>query len=343
LFSVAAFPKATLIPLIARYEQHKFRLIFLALLAIWLVFILGVQVGLMMLANAVALAELLDRSPVLVGRRVLDALIPAAYLFIGLLLIFAINHGIAGLKYAGAWDGFFNQLDSRVFHITVPQFAEWSRVHIPTGIWKLAALAYYNVYGQIGAVMILIALIDGRGPSIRFVGTLLIAYVMALFCFYFMPTMGPFALIKPAAPDWLAGTVFVQKVLPIRASLLWQHAAIPELFTVQIADYYIGFPSMHVAMPMIALWFCRKWKALFVILFLFDIFIVLGVLLLEWHYFMDVIGGMVVAGLAIVANELSSRRSQDRSMSLLALVESYQHRNIHQDIRAFGARGDARK
>lgn len=298
-FSIIAFPKSTLFPALARYRTNLIRLPFLFALAIFLIFVLGVQVGLMMLVVAVGAAELLDQSPALVGKRVLDAVLPAAYLFLGLLLIFSLNHAIAGLKFAGAWDGFYNRLDAQIFRLTAAQFSEWSRVHLPVLFWKLSVLAYYNVYGQIGAVMVILALHDGRARSVQFVGALLTAYALALVCFYLTPTMGPFALAQPNLFDWLSTTAFVQKVLPIRAALLWKHAAVPELYTVQIADYYIGFPSMHVAMPVIALWFCRKWRLLFGTLFLFDVFLVLGIVLLQWHYLMDIVGGVAVALLGI--------------------------------------------
>jgi hypothetical protein len=308
LIAIVAFPaQQTVLPLLARYGQHKVRLIFLAILAAWLVYILGPSFGLMLWVDTIAIAELMDRAPALMGKRTLDAILPATYLFVGLLLVFSLNHAIAGMKYAGAWDGYFNRLDVSVFRCTVPEVAQWSRQHLPQMVWQIAALAYYNVYGQIGAVLVILALTAGRRTATTYVGTLLAAYAMALVFFYLMPTMGPFALrtIPLTSPDWLAGTFFTQKVLPMRAQLLWQHAAIPELYTVQIADYYIGFPSMHVAMPVIALWFTRRWKKLTAWLVGFDLFLILGIVLLEWHYLLDIVGGILVgiAAIALCARE----------------------------------------
>jgi hypothetical protein len=303
LLAIVAFPAEQIVlPLLARYKQHKVRLIFLAMLAAWLVYILGPSFGLLLWVDTIAIAELLDRAPTLMGRRVVDAIVPAVYLFVGLLLVFSLNHAIAGMKYAGAWDGYFNRLDASLFRCTVPDVAQWSRHHVPQIVWQIAALAYYSVYGQIGAVLVILALTTGRRTAMTYVGTLLAAYAMALVFFYLMPTMGPFALRTTAvtSPDWLAGTFFTQKVLPIRAHLLFQHAAIPELYTVQIADYYIGFPSMHVAMPVIALWFTRRWKKLTAWLVGFDLFLMLGIVLLEWHYFLDIVGGILV-GVAAIA------------------------------------------
>jgi membrane-associated phospholipid phosphatase len=91
-------------------------------------------------------------------------------------------------------------------------------------------------------------------------------------------------------------------VLPIQARLLWQHIAVSP---VSISDYYIGFPSMHVAMPVIALWYIRQQKQLFGVLIVFDLLIVLGVLLLEWHYFLDILGGIAVAVAAIAVTRNS--------------------------------------
>jgi hypothetical protein len=304
----------TLGPVIRHYRQQKVRLPFLLLLGVWLVHLFDFSLGFMLLVDTIALAELLDRAPALIGKRVLDILIPAAYLFVGLLLVFALNHGISGIKFAGAWDGFFNRLDQRIFGATVTDVARWSKIHLPQWFWFIASTAYSNVYGQIGGALAILALMAGRHQALRYTGVILTAYVMALVLFYVMPTMGPFALRSTPAYDagWFPGTLYSQQALPVRAQLLWQHFPTPELRQVGVSDYYIGFPSMHVAMPIIALWFLRRWRRLAALLVVFDFFIIVGIVLLEWHYFLDILGGISVAALAIAINPTP----RDRALSL---------------------------
>ena len=56
---------------------------------------------------------------------------------------------------------------------------------------------------------------------------------------------------------------------------------------------------MHIAQPLVVLWFLRRWKRIAYTLVAYDIVLVPAILLLEWHYLTDVIGGMIVAGIAI--------------------------------------------
>jgi hypothetical protein len=65
------------------------------------------------------------------------------------------------------------------------------------------------------------------------------------------------------------------------------------------ADYFIAFPCMHIAQPLIVMWFLRRWKRITYALILYDVVLVPAILLLEWHYLVDVIGGILVAGAAI--------------------------------------------
>ena len=81
-----------------------------------------------------------------------------------------------------------------------------------------------------------------------------------------------------------------------------EHNLIPQVATVNLVDYYIGFPSMHVAMPLIAVWFLRKWRKITVILIGFDVLLLISIVALQWHYLVDLAGGLLVAGLAIFIN-----------------------------------------
>jgi membrane-associated phospholipid phosphatase len=57
---------------------------------------------------------------------------------------------------------------------------------------------------------------------------------------------------------------------------------------------------MHIASPIIALWFLRQWRRLAIILLMLDVLLCFAIVLLEYHYVMDLIGGIAVAALAIL-------------------------------------------
>lgn len=234
----------------------------------------------------------------------LGCLIPAGYLFFGLLLVFALNHAIAGMKFAAAWDPVFDHLDRRMFGITVSEIAGWSSTHLPQWTWRLAVLTYYSLFGEVGAVLIITALTAGRHEAFRYGGAILTAYFGALICFYWMPTIGPFALrsVHSSNWGWLSEIYQGQRVLVIYAGLVWRHVPVPELARVQSAEYYIGFPSMHVAMSAIASWFMRRSRVRLAALIVFNACLLAGIILLECHYLLDILGGAVVAAIAIALN-----------------------------------------
>ena len=65
------------------------------------------------------------------------------------------------------------------------------------------------------------------------------------------------------------------------------------------ADYYITFPCMHIALPVIVLWFVRRWKRMVVVLAVYDVILCVAILLLEQHFLVDLIGGVITAVLQL--------------------------------------------
>jgi membrane-associated phospholipid phosphatase len=57
---------------------------------------------------------------------------------------------------------------------------------------------------------------------------------------------------------------------------------------------------MHVAQPMIVLWFLRRWRRIALSLAIYDVGLIAAILLLEQHYVVDILAGFLVAGVAIV-------------------------------------------
>jgi hypothetical protein len=64
-------------------------------------------------------------------------------------------------------------------------------------------------------------------------------------------------------------------------------------------DYFIALPCLHLTQPLIALWFVRKWKRVALTLSAYCIVLFPCILLLGQHYLVDMIGGAVVALIAL--------------------------------------------
>jgi PAP2 superfamily len=296
-------------PLLRRHWSQKGRLIVFGVFATWMFFIFKFWLGLTIVADGLAVAEMLDRDPEVFGRRLLSIFAPALYLFIGIVIVFSFNHAIAGMKWAGSYDQFFNGVDLAIFRTSVSGLAHAALHLLPPWSYKVFEVAYYSLYGQIGATLILTALLSGRAFSIRYVGALLVGYYIALLIFFLWPTIGPFAICKIHISDYPNSlpTFWTQESILAKARLLWLHNPVPEAYRVDVADYYIGFPCMHVALPLISIWFLRKWRRVIMILAAFDVLLVVSILLLEWHYIIDLFAGVLVAALAVAA-EASFRK-----------------------------------
>src|SRR5205807_2768821 len=99
-------------------------------------------------------------------------------------------------------------------------------------------------------------------------------------------------------PQWLVTYSSQQNLISNVKVLAGPHKALSQINT----DYFIAFPSLHIALPIIVLWFMRRWKRIVWFLLAFDVVLVPAILVLEWHYIVDLIGGAAVAAIAIWIN-----------------------------------------
>ena len=104
-------------------------------------------------------------------------------------------------------------------------------------------------------------------------------------------------------------TYTIQKFLIKDVLSLWNHVPIHRIS----ADYFMAFPCMHIAQPIIVAWFLRRWKRMFLALCLYDALLIVSILLLEWHYVVDIIGGVLVAAVAI-AITVGAPTDRDRTV-----------------------------
>jgi hypothetical protein len=56
---------------------------------------------------------------------------------------------------------------------------------------------------------------------------------------------------------------------------------------------------MHIAQPLVVAWFLRRWKRMLAVLAAYDVLLLAAIVLLEWHYVVDIIAGVLVACVAI--------------------------------------------
>jgi hypothetical protein len=228
--------------------------------------------------------------------RVTASLLTAdAYLFLGLNLAFTFISIIVKFRFYGLYDAFFNGLDQSILGMTVETLARYGSNVLPKEAFPFLESVYYGMFAQVGATLIICSLSSGRRQALQFVGAILICYYLTLVCFFIFPSMGPFAQ-NSTIPAYALDTYTFQKRMVQNAKHIWEQSPVQVI----PLGYYISFPCMHIAQPVVVLWFLRKWKRMVYVLCVYDILLVFAILLLQWHYFVDILGGVAVAVAALL-------------------------------------------
>jgi hypothetical protein len=306
ILAVIGLPaRSTVRPLWSHFMAQKARLFFFAVFIAWALWKFGTHAGLILIAIAIVSTELIDRTQgdiKTIGRFIRSVIPPALYFFLGLILVFAYNDVIAAVKDPGGYDWLFLRIDSYILHgHTISSLAHTASLKLPSGLLSFSETVYYGMFDQIGAAILVISLCQGTKQALRFVGTLLTAYYLGLLLFYLWPSMGPFYTCPDHFthfPQWLSTYASQQGEIWKAKLLSSPYRGLSKVDT----DYFIAFPCLHLAQPLIVLWFMRRWKRIVLCLVAYDLILVPAILLLEWHYVIDLLGGVVVAVIAILLN-----------------------------------------
>ncbi len=307
VLAAVQFPNRYLVAAWVRYRNDPVRsLIFLCLVCLLLA-IYPLAVGLLFSVAALAILELHERDLLFgaLGRLIF----PAVYFFVGLVTVFAFNVLAVTIRFKPNYNNLLERAD-RVLLLghSVQQLAHTFSAAVPSWVTWLLQVSYFGLFSQIGAALILCGLGCERRLAVRFVSTILLAYVISLSIFFAFPTHSPYYECKTHAQSSLPRNVLhIQAVLMGRA----QARAAGEHFEIQ-PEYYIAFPCMHLAQPLIVLWFVRRWRRIFWVLAAADLVLMPAIVLLEWHYVTDLLGGILVAALAIALSEYLNRPKADR-------------------------------
>jgi PAP2 superfamily len=291
-------------PFIARYRESPLRILILLIYFGILIWAAGWVRALVLTVDAIALLELRERQSV---RRATAIFAPAAYLFVGFLMVLAYNSAIVSARYNFAYDPALGAVDRfLLLGHSVSEIAHWAVGIFSLSFFRALEFIYFGMFPQIGAAMILLAVCNGKKRALQFAGTILLAYYFALALFYLWPSQGPYYLCPEHFSRFPAAlqAYSIQKALIAHALARWHHEPLARIST----DYFIGLPCMHVAQPLVVLWFVRRWRRMAIALAAYDLMLVGAVVLLEWHYVADILAGIVVAAIAIAITEGRLRR-----------------------------------
>jgi hypothetical protein len=308
-------------PFLARYRENPLRIIPLLLFVAILVWITGWPRALVLGVDAVALLELLNRQKARGLRPAAAAILaPAVYLFFGFLMVLAYNNAIVSVRYNFATDPVLAAIDRWLMHgHSVSELTHWAVLAFPLSFFRALEFIYFGMFLQIGAILIFLALCDGRTRALQFVGTILTSYYLALIIFYIWPAQGPYNLCPGHFSRFPASlqSYNIQKALIPHALALWHHEPLARIST----DYFIAFPCMHIVQPIIVLWFLRRWRRIVIALAAYDLLLVAAILVLEMHYVIDIVAALPVAALAIAITGGSIRKNPDAPPAFFRTVK----------------------
>ena len=311
IYAVIMFPLELILnPFLMRVQKQKTRIVIALVLLSIMILLMGWMLGVMVTIAVLGISEMYERRAERFKLALADVFFPALYLFCGLVVVSLFNHALAGIRYAATNDELFSRLDQLVFHANVAHIAHWSMSHLPLGFFRFLEFFYYGMFAQVTAILIFIVLRGNQHYGIKYVRTLLTCYAIAVTVFAICPVKGPYSIgtlhlmtYPRALPTFWAEEVFLDRV---RA--LYAHNLAPDMIAVSFKDYYVGFPSLHTALPIVGLWFLRPWKRLAAFRFFWYTLLLLpSIILLEWHFLMDIAGGFVTAFLSIWLVERFSR------------------------------------
>ena len=267
------------------FRTHLQRLIPLAFLVALLFFLFGRRSGAMYSVAGAAICEFSFRK----GRwnSIAKALLPWLYLSLGIEVALAFSSVIVSLRPSTQFDGFFTHLDSYfLFGASVVQFSHALPLYLP------AEAIYYSMGGIMGATLLFLCLAADLRAAFQTAGAILTAYYLSVVVSWFFPAQGPF--LATALPHTLF-TAGSQHASIVNAAVLYHHRA----WITAPPAFYVSFPSMHIAQPIIAAWSLRRWPRASALAFAYCALLVPCILILEWHYFVDILSGILVAILAL--------------------------------------------
>jgi len=309
VFCILALPLRQSVGLFwTRYRKEKVRIVFALVFLVLLHHLLPFTIAILLTANALFVVELAERSKSEAGsfhKKVISVFIPAAYMFVGVTLVMIYNDIIVASRFPLSYDAFLNRFDTSIlWGRSVSSIAHTMFAILPAKLLSFLDFAYFQMFLVVGAALLISSYCSCK-RGLQFVGACLTAYYLALLIFYIWPTYGPYIFCGTHAaqfPTYLTAYVFQTTGMP-NLQAIAQHRS-----RYLASGYYIAFPSMHIGLPMIAMWYLRRWRIVFWLLAAYNCIVVFAIVILEWHYVLDIPGGIAVGALALAITGREQQR-----------------------------------
>lgn len=182
--------------------------------------------------------------------------------------------------------------------------AIWAAEH--PGVVSVCDQVYFYFFHHMLLITVLLTGMKQRTEQIQYLGALSICYLMGGSLYYLFPGVGPIFyepelysyLVKGSTTHFVRGWLLSNVEGVIRG----------DTQVIHTWGYIACMPSLHIAHELVMLYFARRSTIAFIFSFIFTGATLLAVLILGWHYLIDSLGGLIVAGLAILIARWQSDR-----------------------------------
>lgn len=225
-----------------------------------------------------------------------STIVPGVYLFIGLFTVFGYNIVAVTVRFKPDYDSILRRADAFfLFGHSVSELSHRFAAAVPGFVTEGLLTWYALMFAQVGAALLLCAILVNRGYAMRFVSTILLVYAITITFFFAFPTHSPyFTCLDHTSSHLPLHLIKIQEQFVRGATARWKGGRAPLG-----PEYYVAFPCMHIAQPLIVMWFLRRWRRIVRVLVCVDVVLAFAIVILEWHYFVGVLGGALISAVAI--------------------------------------------
>ncbi len=186
----------------------------------------------------------------------------------------------------------------RLSGVHVPAIKTWADAHPEAQ--RLLQWAYNSLLWQTPLVIIVLGFSNDRARLEGFVRQFLLSTLACVVLFALWPAEGPF-IAHGYAPS-ASQAAYLDHLHGLRDGSL-------TIMTWRGAEGLITFPSFHTCWAILLAWALRGRGWLTVCAVTVNVAVVFSTMTTGWHYFTDVVGGVLTAGLAIAASTVWVTRS----------------------------------
>lgn len=179
--------------------------------------------------------------------------------------------------------------------VDVPAIRDWTNAR--AGVRLAMDAAYGVLLFQLPAIVIVLGLLGERRSLEAFVLQEIVASLLTVAMFAFLPADGPFSFYGyDPSPDQAH---YLEHFRGIRNG---------EMRSIALAGAagLVTFPSFHTAEALLMALAFRRRRVLFLLFGSLNLLVALSTMTTGWHYFADVAAGLIVGGVSFAAVQLGS-------------------------------------